>query len=358
MSDLARRRPARRAVLIGVLVLVVVLAGALVGVRIVEDARRSDLARAVALTPDDAVRFSWTDWSAVRAAVDAQPSADPTPTEIGHLLRRAFGADLDSTSALLESAVTAQAQLGVSPASVDWELFSQGEQGALITLGLPDGADFDALADDLRAAGFTEPAEADGVWDGGPDVLARLGGTLTPELAYVALDEDAGLVRTSDASPYLENSLGLDPADRGQGLQDVVDAVGAPVSASLYDGPLACESLAMAGADRAAQAEADDLVTQAGEVNPLTGFAIAAQPDGGVDVAMAFESDEQAVRNADSRAVLASGPAPGQGGDFADRFTLDRTTAEGRVVTLEVTPVDGAYVVSDLGTGPVLFATC
>jgi len=34
------------------------------------------------------------------------------------------------------------------------------------------------------------------------------------------------------------------------------------------------------------------------------------------------------------------------------------TIAEDRVVTLDLDPVDGAYVLSDLATGPVLFATC
>ena len=64
------------------------------------------------------------------------------------------------------------------------------------------------------------------------------------------------------------------------------------------------------------------LVEAAGEVNPMTGFAMAAQPGGDVRVAMSFENDDQARTNADSRAALASGPAPGQGGDFADRFRL------------------------------------
>ena len=73
---------------------------------------------------------------------------------------------------------------------------------------------------------------------------------------------------------------------------------------------------------------------------------------------MAFENDDQARRNADSRAKLAAGPAPGQGGDFAERFDLGPVTADGRVVTMELTPVEDSPVLSDLSTGPVLFATC
>ena len=73
---------------------------------------------------------------------------------------------------------------------------------------------------------------------------------------------------------------------------------------------------------------------------------------------LAFESDDQASINADTRSVLASGPAPGQGGDFGDRFAVDTVTAEGSLVTLELDPVEGEYVLSDLSSGPVLFATC
>ncbi|MFC6342457.1 hypothetical protein ACFP8W_10755, partial [Nocardioides hankookensis] len=62
--------------------------------------------------------------------------------------------------------------------------------------------------------------------------------------------------------------------------------------------------------------------------------------------------------NAASRAVLAAGPAPGQGGDFSDRFSVASASAEGDLVTLDLVPRSGEYVFSDLASGPVLFATC
>jgi len=82
------------------------------------------------------------------------------------------------------------------------------------------------------------------------------------------------------------------------------------------------------------------------------------RPEGDVRVAMEFADDDQARPNADSRTVLAAGPAVGQGGDFADRFALGSAGADGTVVVLDLDPVAGAYVLSDLSTGPVLFATC
>ena len=80
---------------------------------------------------------------------------------------------------------------------------------------------------------------------------------------------------------------------------------------------------------------------------------------GGVAWSPRSRSSPRPLRsNADSRAVLASGPAPGQGGDFRDRFSLRSATAEDDLVTLDLAPVKGAYVFSDLSSGPVLFATC
>ena len=93
-------------------------------------------------------------------------------------------------------------------------------------------------------------------------------------------------------------------------------------------------------------------------MHPTTGFAMALRADGDVRVAMSFEDDDAARTDAATRATLASGPAPGQGGDFADRFTLEEAVATGSVVTLDLVPAPGQYVLSDLTSGPVLFATC
>ena len=41
-----------------------------------------------------------------------------------------------------------------------------------------------------------------------------------------------------------------------------------------------------------------------------------------------------------------------------DRFALEDAAATDGVVTLDLAPVPGQYVLSDLTSGPVLFATC
>ncbi|MCW2796984.1 hypothetical protein [Nocardioides sp.] len=346
-----------------VLVLVLVAVGGVLGIRWWHDSHRTNLQQAMAMAPPAAQRFSWTDWTGVRNELGVDLDESTTSSALTKFLDKGYDADLTSTSALVQSAPVLQVQYGFSPASVDWELFSQSDAGAVVMLHMPDGYDFDLLADRLSSLGYTRPAKDTGVWLGGVDLLAELGaGTngITPELNHIALDAGDGLIFTSDDADYLGQAVqdAIGDGDSGSGLDDVVDASGEPLSAAIYSGDYTCEKLAMSQADETDQAQADELIAAAGKVNPMTGFAMSVQPDRDVRVAMSFENDDQAKTNADSRAALASGPAPGQGGDFADRFDLGPVQADGSVVTMDLQPVEGQYVLSDLSTGPLLFATC
>lgn len=197
-----------------------------------------------------------------------------------------------------------------------------------------------------------------GVWLGGEALLPTIASDLTPELQYVAFDADRHLVLTSDNADYLKSAVAGSDGGGPEGLDAVVDASGEPLSASVFNGDYTCSALAMSQADQSEQQQATELVRAAGKVNPIDAFAMSAQPNGHVRVAMGFENDDQARTNADSRATLASGAAPGQGGDFSDRFRLGPVEAHGSLVTMDLKPVQGAYVLSDLSSGPVLFATC
>ncbi len=344
---------------VGVLVVALVVTAAVVGVRWWREAHRTDLERALDLAPGDGERFSWTDWAAVREELGADLSADSPQDEVVDFMGEGYDADLTSASALPESAQQLHVQYGFSPASVDWELFSQSKAGAVVMLHLPDAADWDGIADRLRRLGYREPDDEDGVWLGGNDTLGRIGG-VTPELSYVSLLEDESLILTSDAKAYLETAVdsAVGDGDPVEGLDEVVGASGEPLSAAIYTGAQACAALSMGQADPDDEAEADRLVAKAGEVDPFTAYAMSVQPDRDLRLALSFETDDQARRNADSRAALAAGPAPGQGGDFADRFTLGDVEADGTLLTMELAPVEGTFVLSDLSTGPVLFATC
>ena len=340
----------------GLLVLALVVAGLLWW----RSAQLTDLQRAISLAPPDAQRLSWTDWASVRQELGSDVTGQSGTAELEDFLSQGFDADLTSSSALLGSASTLHARYGFSPATLRWELFSQSDQGAVILMRTPDSFDFEALADRLDDLGYGRPESDTGVWAGGADLLATISPTLTPELQYVALDADRHLVVTSDRAGYLDQAMETVSGDGDslEGFDDVVEASGEPLSAAIYSGENACQALAMSSADQEDQAQADELIRDAGEVNPVTGFAMSVQPDRNIRVVLGFENDDQARVNADTRSVLARGPAPGQGGDFSDRFSVDRVTAEGSLVTLTLDPVEGEYVLSDLSSGPVLFATC
>jgi hypothetical protein len=350
----------RLTVLVGALLTLVLLAAAaVVGVHWWRQEHRTELEQASSYAPGDAERLSWTDWAAVRDRVGVHLDGSSSAAALQAFLTKGYDKDLTSTSALVQSAPLLQTRFGFSPASVDWELFSQSTQGAVVIMRMPDSTDFDAIGDRLERAGFTRPKSEDGVWLGGEELLPEIGADLTPELQYVALDRQDHLVLTSDEAGYLDRTVqDLGDGELSQGMQDVIGGTGEALSASVYDGPYTCSALAMSHADSSDQAQAQELLTQAGKVNPVTGFAMSAQPDGDVRVVLGFEDGDQARTNADTRAALAAGPAPGQGGTFPDRFSVGSVTADGRLVTMDLRPRQGAYVLSDLSTGPVLFATC
>ena len=340
----------RARVLITAAVALVVVLGGFVAARLLSGPGTA-LEQAVALAPAESERYTFTDWAAVREATGAR--------DVATLLEEGFDRDLTSASGLLESAPLLDQQFGWSPATVEWELLAQSPQGAVEIVSLGEDASGE-VADRLQALGYQRPADEDGVWVGGTELLAELSGRTglpaTPTLQYVALRD--GLLWASDRQPYLETALeGSDgPVDP---VSDVVSGLSeSPVSAVVYTGARACESLSMGQADEDDQASADDLIGRAGEINPVTAFASAQLPGGSAEVLLGFENDDQARANADSRAVLAAGPAVGQGGDFADRFSVDEVSAEDSLVRFSLSPEPGAYVLSDLSSGPVLFASC
>ena len=344
-----------------VAVLALLLVAVATGVRWWRAAHTSDLVRALQWAPADTQRYSWTDWAGVRRELGASLGERPTADELEGFLDDAFDADLSPMSSMTSSAPSLGSLLGVSPATVRWELLAQAEDGVEVVLRLEDSVSFERLEEQLRAAGYTPPGDDSPVWQGSSVVDGQ---GVPPEFGQVVLDPAEHLVRASDSAAYLrgvvrEDSQSDRPADD---VRAVAEAVGEPLAAALYSGSWTCAHLAMSQADEDDQAQAAELVASAGKVSPVRAFAMArlpAQaPGAGVRVAMAFADHDQAVADADSRSRLAAGPAPGQGGDFADRFELGRVAADGSVVTLDLSPVDGSYVLSDLSTGPVLFATC
>lgn len=355
--------PRRRPLLAGALVLLLVVGVTAAGA-VWWRGRGTELEQAAAWAPPTTERLSWVDWQAVRRDLGVDLDRDSDADALTDFLDLAYEADLSATSALVQSAPALQRELGLSPATIDWEAFTQSTDGALITMGTGD-LDLEALGEDLESLGWARPPADDGVWIGGVDLVAGLDPLLTPQLAFLAVLPDEGVVLASDEAAYVEDAVAAVRGDAEAGVEalgEVADALTSdgepPLAASLLTGENACAELAMAQADDTAQAEAEALLDAAGEVHPYAAIGTALLPDGAGRVAMRFETDDQARTDADSRARLAVGPAPGQGGTFAERFALVEARAEGRTVVLDLDPAEGAFLLSDLGAGPVLYATC
>jgi hypothetical protein len=357
----ARARSARTIAAVVALV-VIVAVGAVAGVRAWHAAHRSELESALALAPKDAARYSWTDWAGIRAELGVSGTGAAADRV---LLDKGYDHDLTPASSITTSLDTLRDAFGFTPATMSWELLTQSATGASLLMRVSDSVSFDTIRSHLTDAGFTAPSGDTEVWDG-----SAVDGTGdVPILGFVALDASKHLVVTSDASGFLDDVVHhLGSGDVSAPMARVADSVGAPLAAELYDGDYTCSHLAMANADPTDQAQGEELIAEAGAVNPVLAFAMARQPrpkddgsadaDGFVRVAMAFADHGQAVTNATTRAKLAAGDAPGQGGSFRDRFHLGQVAAHDDVVTMDLHPIDDSPVLSDLSTGPLLFATC
>lgn len=346
----------RRLLLAGGAVLLVVLV--VLGVVAWRSWQTTDLERAAGMVPEQTARMTYVDWAAVRAEVDPGVSGDSSWEETSDFLDEGFATDLTMPSALRESAQVLHEEYGLSPADLAWESLAQSEDGVVLTLA-PEGGVDEGLGDRLADLGYERPDEDDGVWAAGGSGLAEIEGVVSPVLQYLVVLEGEGLVLASDREGYLGTAR---DAVRGEGALEPGDAVAAAgevtSAVSFLDGH-ACGALAMSQADPDAREIGDSLVDEAGQVHPYDDLVAAALPDGDLRVTFGFADGEQARTNATTRSRLASGPAPGQGGDFGDRFRVESATASGSVVTLDLAPRDGAaYTFSDITSGPVLFATC
>ena len=113
-------------------------------------------------------------------------------------MSRAYDSDFTAASSIDESAAALQENFGFSPATAQWEAYAQGRRGR------DDGAQGRGRRRLRRPrrqparSATRKPKEDDGVWKGGADLVAEIDPTITPELQYVALLADQGLVVTSD----------------------------------------------------------------------------------------------------------------------------------------------------------------
>lgn len=349
----------------GVGLLVVVAVAGVVGWRVI--AGTSTYQDALDTLPPSTLRTTYTDWQAVREqAGGTSLGAGSSDRKVAGFLSRAYDRDLTSGSGVAESTAVLGDLFGFSPLDAQWEALGQSRQGQVDVLRLDDDTDMPGIERALRRLGYTAPrggSGTGGTWVGGADLVARLSADLTPIQQNVVVLPDDKLVLMSDSAGYLTAAARVargeaDSLTSEAGVTALAGAADDPVSAVQWTSTFACEDLTMGSADDADQQVGDRLIAKAGKVSPLEGLVMAQQPDRRLLVGMHFETSQQATANLQTRVDLASGPAPGQGGSFADRFAVTAGEADGQDVRLELTPRSSRAVLSDISTGPVLFATC
>jgi hypothetical protein len=258
-------------------------------------------------------------------------------------------------------------RFGFSPLDARWEMYGQSRTGAVVAMRLGDGVDLPGVERNLRRLGYEAPADgagSGGVWTASVDQVARIDSTLTPVFENVVVLPDEGLVLLSDNASYASSAAdvvrGDEPSlEEVSGVEALAEDAGEPATAVLFASDFACEALSLADASEEDQALADDAIAAAGGISPVAGVVVAMQPDRSLIVGLHFESDDQASEDLRPRVELASGDAIGQGGTFEERFRVVEAVAEDEQIVMELEPTaDDLSLLSDLTSGPLLFASC
>lgn len=322
---------------------------------------------ALGLLPRSTLRTTYTDWQVVRHQAGGESLGDGSSGgKVAAFLNRAYDLDLISGSGVDESTRALARYYGFSPLDARWEALGQSRQGQVDVMRLDDGVDLPAIERALRRLGYTPPsggAGTGGTWVGTPELVAKLDTTLTPVQQSFVVLPDQHLVLMSDNAAYVSRAAAVATGSEGsllddQGVASLAQAAGDPAAAVQWTSTFACEDLRMGSADNGDQQVGHSLVAKAGKISPLEGLVMAQQADRRLVVGMHFETSSQASENLQPRVDLASGSAPGQGGSFRDRFTITSGKAAGQDVVLALAPAGRQAVLSDISTGPVLFATC
>jgi hypothetical protein len=329
--------------------------------------RKSPYEQAIQWLPQSSLRVSFTDWSKVRTIAGGTAlGARSAKGQVTGFLNRAYDQDLTTASALSDSTYTLIHKFGFSPLDAQWEIYGQSRQGSVDVLQLDDSVNLAPVERDLRRLGYRPPAGGPGTggtWVGSPDLIAGIDTALTPVEQNVTVLPDQHVVLMSDSPSYAETSANVITGDAPSvadvdGVSDLVGASEDPVNSVLWARDFACADLSMGDAGAEDQRVGDQLVRRAGGITPLTGLMMAQQANRDLVVGMRFESSDEASANLQPRVDLASGAAPGQGGTFRERFSITKAQADGQDVVMRFRPRNRESLLSDISTGPVLFATC
>lgn len=320
---------------------------------------------ALASMPAETLTSSVTDWSRVRALL-ARTSGGR-----GAMLDRAYETDVSAVSVLADMTAVMSRRYGWSVLDAQWEALAQSRRGAALTVQLPPGFDMDVVREGLAELGYREPFAPDGVWRGGTDLVAGIAPTLTPLMAHAAVLDESRRVVFSDTAGYARRTArviagSVEALEQREAVAAVADQLQGAVAGVVHTGRRGCQVMGFGSASTGDRAQARQRVASVGGIGRFSAVGMALMPAGGggarrlpLVVAMHFDDTDAATGEADRRARLAVGDAPEQGGTYGSRFAVAATKQRGGDVVLRLRPREpGAQLLSDLGAGGLLFASC
>jgi hypothetical protein len=319
---------------------------------------------ALASMPAETLTASVTDWAGLRerlAGAGGQAA----------LLDRAYESDASAGSVLGDMASVMERRYGWSVLDGRWEGLAQSRQGAAVIVQLSPEVDLDMVRERLGELGYREPFDRDGVWRGGTDLVATIDSTLTPLMAHAAVLDDSARVVFSDTAKYAARTARVvEGALAALGQQEPVAAVAdqleGAVAAVVHAGRRGCQVMGFGRASSGDRALARQRVAAVGGLQRFAavGMGLAPAGDAGLRraplvVAMRFDDTGGVAAEAERRAALAIGEAPGQGGTYGSRFSVAAAEQRGGDVVLRLRPREAdAQLLSDLNAGQLLFASC
>lgn len=319
---------------------------------------------ALASMPAETLTASVTDWAGLRERLPGTGGREA-------VLDRAYESDASAGSVLGDMAAVMESRYGWSVLDARWEGLAQSRQGAAIVVQLPPAFDLDQVRERLGELGYQEPFDSAGVWRGGTDLVATIDSTLTPLMAYAVVLDDSARVVFSDTAQYAARTArvvegSVEALGQQEPVAAVADQLEGAVAAVVHTGRRGCRVMGFGRAGPGDRALARQRVAAVGGVQPYAavGMGLVPTDETGLQraplvVAMRFEDTPALDGEAQRRAALAVGEAPGQGGTFGSRFSVAAADQRGGDVVLRLRPREaGAQLLSDLNAGQLLFASC
>ena len=345
-----------------VLAPLLVIAAALTGGYLVSaragDAR-SSLTSALDTLPADTLVAGFTNWSAIRDALDLGDAS--TPGVRAALNDDASLRDLSTRSVIGRSVEEMHQSFGWSAADLDWEVYGQAGDGAAMVARFDDSISLSDVRGTLRTLGYKQDGP---VWNSTSS--SPITGELAATLASLAIVPGKRLVVAAGRETYVRTVLQVIDRDDPSLLTvrsaaDVAKALTGTDAALLQSGPVACDATSLKKLPADVQAQADAAIARAGDLAEVDfagrGIVDTSTNQQEVRFAMGFDSPSQAAAQLMARRALASGPLIGGNGRIEDSLQLAGSRIEGSTASLRFDhdPASSAYMT---GAGPLLFASC